>query len=95
MDFAISEKLIPRLKLNFIVFGSDGLSDTNHIYGRNTQWKFIMDSARTFIDAGGQAIWDFIVFEHNQHQVEKARTLSATLGFSKFNIPLVRMVIFR
>lgn len=73
-------------KVNFIAFGIDGLSDTNHLYRRHTHWLSIMDRTRAFIDAGGKAIWDYIVFEHNQHQVEQARTLAGTLGFSEFNI---------
>ena len=73
-------------KVNFIGFGIDGLSDTNHLYRRHTHWLSIMDRARAFIDAGGKAIWDYIVFEHNQHQVEQARTLAGTLGFLEFNV---------
>lgn len=72
--------------VDFIGFGIDGLSDTNHLYRRHTRWSSIMDRARAFIDAGGKAIWDFIVFEHNQHQVEKARTFASALGFKEFNI---------
>lgn len=72
--------------VNFIGFGIDGLDDTNHLYRRHTRWPAIMDRARAFIDAGGRAIWDFIVFEHNQHQVDRARTLAGTLGFSEFNV---------
>ena len=72
--------------VDFIGFGIDGLADTNHLYRRHTRWSSIMDRARAFIDAGGRAVWDFIVFEHNQHQVERARTLAGTLGFAEFNI---------
>ena len=72
--------------VDFICFGIDGLDDTNHLYRRKVKWKQVMDRAETFISAGGKAIWDFIVFEHNQHQVEKARTVAATLGFAEFNV---------
>ena len=72
--------------VDFIAFGIDGLADTNHLYRRHTHWPAIMERSRAYIEAGGRAVWDFIVFEHNQHQVEKARTLAGTLGFSEFNI---------
>ena len=37
-----------------------------------------------FIEAGGRARWDFLVFEHNQHQVEEAEALSKQKGFERF-----------
>jgi MoaA/NifB/PqqE/SkfB family radical SAM enzyme len=67
-------------------FAIDGLKDTNHIYRRQTNWEKIMANARAFIDAGGRAEWDFIVFEHNEHQVEAAEQLATNLGFSRFNV---------
>jgi len=72
--------------VDFIAFGIDGLDDTNHIYRRRVKWNQVMSRAETFISAGGKANWDYIVFEHNQHQIEKARTVAATMGFSEFNI---------
>jgi hypothetical protein len=39
---------------------------------------------RAFITAGGRARWDFLIFEHNQHQVDEAEQLSKKLGFEKF-----------
>jgi hypothetical protein len=39
---------------------------------------------KSFIAAGGRARWDFLIFEHNQHQVEEARALSEQWGFEKF-----------
>lgn len=72
--------------LDFIGFGIDGLEDTNHLYRRNCFWDKIVENASAYIQAGGHAEWDFIVFEHNQHQVEDARKLSKQLGFTKFNV---------
>jgi MoaA/NifB/PqqE/SkfB family radical SAM enzyme len=72
--------------VSFVAFGIDGLEDTNHVYRRNTDWNTIIENAKLYIDAGGKAVWDFIVFQHNQHQVDQAKDLSASLGFSEFNI---------
>ena len=69
-----------------LAFGIDGLADTNHIYRRNVVYSKIMANATAFIQAGGHAEWDFIVFRHNQHQVETARALSKELGFANFNV---------
>ena len=65
-------------------FGIDGLRDTNHIYRVNTDFDKIIENAQSYIAAGGQAIWEFIVFEHNEHQVEEARKMSKELGFANF-----------
>lgn len=69
---------------HYLRFGIDGLEDTNHLYRRGTDWKTIMRSATAFIDAGGHAEWDFLVFKHNEHQVEAARKLAQEMGFKEF-----------
>lgn len=65
-------------------FGIDGLHDTHKIYRQNAIWSLIIRNAKAFIDAGGYAIWDYLVFGHNEHQVEEARQLSKELGFKEF-----------
>lgn len=67
-----------------IRFGIDGLQDTHHLYRIGTEWSRIIDNARTFISAGGEATWDMLIFEHNKHQVEACRELSVQLGFVDF-----------
>lgn len=68
----------------YVVFSIDGLDDTNHLYRQNTVWSKIIENAQAFIDAGGRARWDYIVFAHNEHQVETAEQLSRVMGFEKF-----------
>ena len=69
---------------HYLRFGIDGLEDTNHLYRRGTDWKTVMRSATAFIEAGGHAEWDFLVFKHNEHQVEAARKLAQDMGFKEF-----------
>jgi MoaA/NifB/PqqE/SkfB family radical SAM enzyme len=69
-----------------VVFGIDGLEDTNHINRRGVVFAHVIRNAKAFIRAGGRAQWDFIVFKHNEHQVEQARELSKKLGFETFSI---------
>ncbi len=69
-----------------VIFGIDGLEDTNHIHRRGTVFVVIIRNAKAFIQAGGRAEWDFIIFKHNEHQVEQARELSKNLGFETFQI---------
>jgi len=67
-----------------IVFALDGLEDTQNIYRIGTSFKKIIKNAQAVIDAGGKAVWMFIRFKHNEHQVEEAKTLSKDLGFAEF-----------
>jgi MoaA/NifB/PqqE/SkfB family radical SAM enzyme len=67
-----------------IDFGFDGLEDTLHLYRRNVKYGIAMRNARAFIDAGGRAQWNFIVFKHNEHQVEQAKELSKEYKFFNF-----------
>lgn len=70
--------------INKVHFSIDGLEDTNAIYRRGTNFKKIMKSAESYISAGGYAIWDYIVFRHNEHQVESAREMAGQMGFKQF-----------
>jgi MoaA/NifB/PqqE/SkfB family radical SAM enzyme len=67
-----------------IIFAIDGLEDTNDIYRVNVKWKKVIENSSAFIDSGGSADWQFIVFKHNEHQIEQARQLSKDLGFENF-----------
>ncbi len=68
------------------VFSIDGLADTNHLYRRRTNFEKIIENAQAFISAGGNARWDYLVFSHNEHQVEEAEQLAKKLGFKQFRI---------
>lgn len=67
-----------------VTFSIDGLEDTNHIYRRNVNWKILMENVQAFINAGGQANWDYLIFKHNEHQLETARKMSQDLKFNSF-----------
>lgn len=67
-----------------VVFGLDGIEDTNHLYRRNVKWDKVMENVKAFISAGGKAYWKFLIFKHNEHQIEEARELSKKLGFIEF-----------
>lgn len=67
-----------------VIFSIDGLSDTNGIYRQGVNWNHVERSFKSFIAAGGRARWDFLIFEHNQHQVEQAEQLSKEWKFEKF-----------
>jgi len=67
-----------------VIFSVDGLSDTNHLYRQGVVWDNVEQNMRSFIEAGGRARWDFLIFEHNQHQVEEAKALAESWGVERF-----------
>ena len=73
-------------KYGYVTFGLDGLSDTHHLYRKDTNFEKIIENAQSFIKAGGRARWDFIVFQHNEHQIEEAEELARKIGFEDFRI---------
>ena len=89
-----------------VVFSVDGLEDTNHLYRKGVSWDKVMNAMTAFTSTKkATAVWEFLVFEHNQHQIAEARALSEELGFAEFwpkkamgfsngedNIPIIRVL---
>jgi MoaA/NifB/PqqE/SkfB family radical SAM enzyme len=69
-----------------VMFGIDGLEDTNHLYRRGTNFKKIINNLSAFNQAGGKSIWQFIVFQHNEHQIEQAEQLSKKIKCHGFAV---------
>ena len=67
-----------------IIFSIDGLEDTNHLYRRNVEWSALMENVKAFVNAGGGASWDYLIFKHNEHQIQEAKLFSAQIGFREF-----------
>lgn len=68
----------PRIR---VVWGIDGLEDTNHLYRRNVKWDKLQENFRAHIAAKGNAYWQFIYFKHNEHQDELVKQRSIQEGF--------------
>lgn len=69
-----------------VIFGIDGLEDTNHIYRKNVKWNKLQNNFKNYISNGGYAAWQFIPFQHNFHQIEEARIRARSEGFKNFNV---------
>jgi MoaA/NifB/PqqE/SkfB family radical SAM enzyme len=69
-----------------VVFGIDGLEDTNSLYRRGVNWKKLVANITSFNNFGGNSVWQFLAFEHNQHQIEDAKLIAEQLGFKDFII---------
>ena len=71
-------------RMGTVIFSLDGLADTNHMYRQNVRWDKVERSYKAFIGAGGRARWDYLIFEHNEHQVDEAKRISEEAGFERF-----------
>lgn len=68
-----------------VKFGIDGATAASHLrYRRHTDFDRILENARHFIAAGGRAVWDYLVFRHNEAEVETAREMARRMGFAGF-----------
>ncbi len=65
-------------KVMFALDGTDNETLNNYRVGSN--YDKVVQNMRTFIDSGGSAEWQFILFRHNEHQVEHARELAKEYG---------------
>ena len=66
-----------------VIFCIDGIGKEHELYRRNTSYEKIIENAKSFIQAGGTALWQFIVFQHNEHQIAEAKKLSKQVGFKE------------
>lgn len=68
-----------------VFFGIDGINQESlSKYRVGSNFKKIQSNYRSFINAGGKATWQFIVFEHNEHLLDEARKIATQEGFKNF-----------
>jgi MoaA/NifB/PqqE/SkfB family radical SAM enzyme len=59
------------------VFGLDGTDqETANIYRVNTRYDEVMDVMKLGASMGVKIVWQFIVFKHNEHQIERAKKIA-------------------
>ncbi len=68
----------------YVIFSIDGLEDTNHIYRRNVNWKKLISNVKAYTSTGAESVWDFLIFKHNEHQIEDAKKFANEIGISTF-----------
>jgi len=67
-----------------VTWGIDGSDELSEVYREGSNFKKVQQNYRAFIGAGGKANWQFIVFEHNEHQLEVAKQMATDEGFKEF-----------
>jgi hypothetical protein len=71
---------------SYVKFSIDGLKKGHELFRRGTQWEKAIENAQSFIDAGGNAIWQMIEFDHNRHEAQACKDLAEEMGFKKFQL---------
>jgi MoaA/NifB/PqqE/SkfB family radical SAM enzyme len=77
----------PNVLVNFALDGTD--NETLEKYRIGVKYDKVFDNVKAFMSAGGNAQWNFIVFKHNEHQVETAKQLAKDLGM-KFRLKVTQ-----
>lgn len=74
-------------KESYVIFGIDGIDNETHtLHRKGTRYDTIINNMKSFIEGGGNAIWQFILFKHNNHQVDEAKKISKKLCCKSFNL---------
>ena len=63
------------------VFNVDGFVDTNHLYRVNVNWQKLLANMTSYAQTKGRALWQYIEFDHNSHDIDNARQLASSLNF--------------
>lgn len=69
-----------------VKFSIDGIGKSHEMFRRGTSWETVLKNATDFLEAGGNAIWKMIEFQHNKCEVGDAAELAKKLGFKKFEV---------
>ena len=67
-------------------FSVDGLSDTHAIHRVGTDYHKIINNIEAFTGTGGVAHWKFILFQHNEHQIDEAEQIARQIGCKRFTV---------
>lgn len=66
-----------------ITFGVDGI-ETNHLYRQNTNIDKILERMQICCDAEVNVRWDFLVFRHNEYEMDTCKEKAKQMGVNHF-----------
>lgn len=70
-----------------VYFAIDGITqEILEKYRVGADLDKILNNAKSFIDNGGNAVWNMIKFKHNEHEIVSAQRMAKKMGFSMFNV---------
>jgi sulfatase maturation enzyme AslB (radical SAM superfamily) len=66
-----------------VMLSVDGLEDTNHLYRVGSKWSWVEEALQA-CPQHVDTTWKFIVFKHNEHQIEEAIETAKSYGVQNF-----------
>lgn len=73
-----------------IIFGIDGLEDTNHLYRKNSNWNSIMTGLDIMVLGPAKVYWQTIIFSFNQDKLENIKNFAESKGTKFFTLTTSR-----
>jgi MoaA/NifB/PqqE/SkfB family radical SAM enzyme len=70
---------------DMITFGIDGI-ETNDLYRQNTDIDRILERLKMSCESRCQVQWDYLVFRHNEHEIERSKQIAREYGVDRFRI---------
>jgi MoaA/NifB/PqqE/SkfB family radical SAM enzyme len=77
-------KLFSKKKHWLMTFSIDGLENSNHLYRRNVEWNKLEANVKAFTQHNPRSAWDFLIFAHNEHQLEEAKARCKEFNITEF-----------
>lgn len=68
-----------------VIFAVDGFAGKHELYRRHTKFEKVIESIKAFVEAGGDARVDSLVFAHNEHETEELKKYLLDLGVTEVN----------
>jgi len=68
-----------------VIFAVDGFKGKHELYRKNTKFDKVIENLRAFIDAGGKARVDSLVFAHNELEADMLEEYLLGLGVQNVN----------
>lgn len=68
-----------------VIFAVDGFKGKHELYRRNTDFDKIIENIKAYVEAGGTARVDSLVFKHNEHEVAELEKFLLDIGVKSVN----------
>jgi MoaA/NifB/PqqE/SkfB family radical SAM enzyme len=82
----------PKVLINFALDGAS--RETLGQYRIGVNYDKVLANLKSYVAAGGKAAWNFIVFKHNEHEVDTARKIAEDLGI-EFRVKVTQKFRFK
>jgi MoaA/NifB/PqqE/SkfB family radical SAM enzyme len=69
-----------------IIWGVDGIDEVSEVYRNGSNFQKVRENWRAYNNAGGRSTWQFIVFEHNKHQLPLLEDIAKEEGFARTKV---------